>query len=188
MRTRLVLCGVWLCALAAFGGCAQKQENMVMTPPPRPAALDRLDMWVGTWDNVGEMKACNGQVMKSHSTHDVKWDLNKTLLIERLSGEMEGMGPLNGIGIYSYDCREKEFNYRYYGEHGDTMHGELDYNEKTGVWTMETKGYDPMMKMTTSGKGTFKFPDNQTIEWTWKEWDGLHLTKLFEGHGTVRRK
>ena len=175
---------------AALAGCSDKKggEQMAMTPPPRPTALDRLDMWVGMWENVGEMKACNGKVMKAHGTHDVKWDLNKTLLIERYSNEMEGMPPFNAIGIYSYDCREKEFKYRSYGEHGDTMHGELDYNEKTGVWTMETKGYNPMMKMATSGKGTFKFPDAQTIEWNWKEWDGLKLQKLFEGHGTVKRK
>ena len=159
-----------------------------MTPPPRPAALDRLEMWVGTWDNTGEMKACNGQVMKSHSSHDVKWDLNKTILIERYSGEMEGMGKFNSMGIYSYDYREKEFKYRSIGENGETMHGDLDYNENTGVWTMETKGYNPMMKMAVTGKGTFRFPDANTIEWTWKEWDGLHLGKLFEGHGTVKRK
>lgn len=187
MKKMLAWSGL-LCAACVWTGCAEKQGDMAMTPPPRPPQLDRLEMWVGVWDNSGEMKACNGKLMKTHGTHDVKWDLNKNLLIERLSADMEGMPPMNGIGIYSYDYREKEFKYRYYGEHGDTMHGELDYNEKSGVWTMKTKGYNPMMKMTTTGQGTFCFPDANTINWTWKEWDGLHLAKLFEGTGTVKRK
>ena len=186
--SKLLTCTALICAACTWAGCSQQPCETAMTPPPRPAQLDRLEMWLGNWEDVGEMKACNGKIMKSRVTHDVKWDLNKTLVIERFSGEVEGFPPINGVGVYSYDYRSKRFKYRSYGEHGDTMSGSLDYNEKTGMWTLEAKGYNPMMKMATTGRGTFCFPDANTINWTWKEWDGLHLFKLFEGTGTVKRK
>lgn len=158
-----------------------------MKPPERPRELDLLEPWLGTWQDSGEFKACGGRVIKSTGTHEISWDLDKRILIERMNADMGEMGKMAGLAIYSYDPREKEFDYRFYGNNGETSRGELDYNEKTKVWTMEVKGRNPMVGA-FAAKGTFSMLDRDTIEWTWKEWDALKLQKFMEGKGTVKRK
>jgi hypothetical protein len=180
----VVIC---ICTVAAGVGCSQQKMDMQnMKPPERPKELDQLESWVGKWEGTGEM-TMHGKVMKSDATSEISWDLDKRILVERMNETMGEM-KMSGMGIYMYNTREKEFKSAYVNNMGGTAHGELKYDDKTKSWKMTMKGRMMDGADMTTGEGTFKMPDANTMEWTWTEWDSWHLTKMGEGKGIMHRK
>jgi hypothetical protein len=170
-------------------GCAQPQRDpSSMKPPERPRELDLLAGWVGNWKDAGELKSCDGRITQTKGTHEVAWDLDKRILVERMTTDMGAMGKVNGLAIYSYNPREKQFEYQFYGNNGETSSGDMTYSEKKKDWTLRVRSHNPFTGQPTVGEGKFTMPDPNTIEWAWKEWDALKLQKHVDGKGIVKRE
>ena len=60
------------------------------------------------------------------------------------------------------------------------------FNEKTRTWHISAKGQK--YGFATSGKGTLRQIDDDTLEWTWKEYDRFGLILLADMKGISRRK
>ncbi len=156
------------------GGPAEKDE---MKPPPRPAELDMLDMFVGSWTGEGEMKMPGEtEVMKSTSSTEMKWALDKRYLVENMTMKMgEGM-EMSFIGIWTWDAKIGKYRNWWFDSFGTWGTGTSTYDKATKTWSMEAKGTDPMSGKPTWGAGSFKFTDSSTTEGTWKEWHNAKKT------------
>lgn len=170
---------------AVLTGCQKPSMEDMMKPPPRPAELDRLAMFVGTWEGQGEMKMGGSdevQVGKGVST--VKWDADNWVLIERGTFTM-GDQTHTGVGVWTWDAPAKKYRLYWFDSHGGTGLGTATYNEAANTWHVKYKGR--YGKMTTVGEGTTKIVDD-TMEWTFTEWDAWKLNKFMEMKGTSKRK
>lgn len=180
-----------LCTAAAVG-CAQpnKMDPSAMKPPSRPAELDRLEPWVGTWTISGD-GTMGGKKMTSTGTATIAWECDRRVLVERMEvtcEEMKEMGKMTGMIVYAWSPHEKEYETNYFNSMGMSADGEMKYNEATRTWHMTGEGDDPMTGAKTHWVGEMKMPDNNTMEWTHATWDAWKLKKLDEGKGTARRQ
>ncbi|MFQ5413152.1 MAG: DUF1579 family protein [Phycisphaerae bacterium] len=182
---------VMMLALGGLAGTAcmptMTIEDLKAMRPERPPELDRLNMFVGHWEGTGEARMAGlDQVLKSTGTSDITWEADRSALLERGDYEMEGLGNMKGLGLWTYDPKARKYRNAWVDSFGGLGTGTCTYNEKTGTWKMRVKSHGPMG--TTIGEGTVRFPDENTMSWTWREWDPLHLVKVFDMTGTSKRK
>ncbi|MFQ5463125.1 MAG: hypothetical protein ACE5E5_10940 [Phycisphaerae bacterium] len=124
--------------------------------------------------------------LNSQGTEEMKWEGDGWYLVQRGSYTMGGLGEMKGIGIWYWDFADKKIKNIWVDTMGTMAMGSSKYNEMTGVWHMKSKGRGPWGSST--GAGTMKFTDDDTMEWTWTEWDGLKLVKTMEMMGVSHRK
>jgi hypothetical protein len=53
---------------------------------------------------------------------------------------------------------------------------------------MSGRGRNSNTGEVTCGEGTTKFVDNNTMEWTYTEWDSWKLKKMMDMKGTSKRR
>lgn len=163
-----------LCALAGlYMGCSQNQEMSPgdMKPPPRPAELDRLSMFLGSWQGESEMHtAGSDKPVKMTGTNRCEWACEQRFLMEHFTGKM-GEGPtFTGLGMWTWDTEDKKYRSWWFDSFGNVGTGEGTYDAATRTWTMAWQGMNPATGKPTYGTGTFKLPDDKTMEYDWKEW------------------
>lgn len=186
MRTLIVATG----ALALFAtGCQPKDMNMeeMMKPPPRPAELDLLNMWVGEWE--GEMQMTmpgSDEVMNGTGTSSSRWAVDNRAVIEDFTGTMGESGNYHGHGIWTWDAKAKRFRGYMVSNFGEWGEMTARYDEETKTWHFKGKNHTP--DGTSVSEGTATMVDDNTMKWEHTEWDGLKLVKYMEMSGTSRRK
>ncbi|MCC7291014.1 MAG: DUF1579 family protein [Phycisphaerales bacterium] len=183
------MCASAFVAVSAITGCQQKAASMedMMQPPPRPAELDKLNVFVGTWESTGEMRmAGSDEVMQHKGTNTVSWDCDNRVLFERFEASMEGESPFKGIGVWSYDSGSGRYRIYWFDSFGSTNTGWATHDEKTDTWHF--KGQGNMGGKTSVIEGTARMIDKNTMEWSHIEWDSWKLKKMMEMKGTSRRK
>lgn len=179
------VCGTALLALTLLGCHKPNMEDM-MKPSPRPAELDRLAMWVGTWEGQGEMKmAGSDEVVTGQGVSTMDWDAAQWVLVEHGTYTMKDETH-TGIGVWTWDAPAKKYRMYWFDSHGGTGLGTATYDAATNTWHMKYKGQ--YGKMTTVGEGTTRFVNDNTMEWTCTEWNAWKTRKLMEMKGTSRRK
>lgn len=179
---------VWcVCSASLLAGCAeQKMDMSAMKPPARPAQLDKLEGFAGNWTSSAEM-CMGGKNMKMTGSSTIAWDCDKRVLVERATNEMEGMGKSSEMVIYSWDSDKCEYMVAYFSSMGEGNVGYMKWDEKKGAFMMRGKGKNPMTHQTTIFEMEMRMPDNNTMTFSWSEWDGLHMKKMGEGKGTAKR-
>jgi hypothetical protein len=175
--------GYLVAAAAAWGvtGCAPKltMEDMKQMQPQRPVELDRLNAWVGTWHATGTMEIAGmDEPIEFSGTNTTGWDLDGWVLVEHGDFTMADMPPHKGVGVWSYDAKSGKYRSTWSDNGGSTGYGTARYMEKSDTWTMRMRGYGPMGS--TVGKGSVKFVDANTMEWSWQEWPAWDLFGLFK--------
>lgn len=92
----------------------------------------------GAWQGTCSMWMVPGtDPIKSESTSTVSPMMDGRFYKCEMAGEMPGMGPYNGFGIYGYDNVGKKFNCTWIDNHGTGMmrgDGELSKDGKTLTW------------------------------------------------------
>lgn len=171
-----------------LAGCQKPNLQEMMKAPPRPAELDRLNDLVGRWEGAWEMKMSGEDKPLTGAGLDTfAWDADKWVLTEHTEGTM-GENTMAGTGLWLWDTQAKQYRYGSADNYGMIMTGTARYDEKTKTWHMKGGSHDTLHGHNGVGEGTLKMPDANTMEWTWTEWDGLHLIKFMEMKGTSHRK
>jgi len=190
MNTNRGWCLLGLTLVIGIGaaGC-QKKEDMskMFKTPPRPAELDRLDSFAGTWEWTGEMKmAGSDKVTPFKGTGIIAWEADNWALVEKSSMSMgDSADRMSGLAIWSYDLPRRK--YRFYGTGAmGTFSGWGTYDDKSQAWKFS--GTSEMGGQKTCGKGTMRFVDQNTMEWSQSEYAFLGLIKVMDMKGTGRRK
>ncbi len=191
-RTRLAAAVLGLVGIVTIVGCTGPQHDMAamkdMKPPPRPAELDRLEMWVGTWEGTMEMHMAGAEKpMQWTGKSVIQWEVDKHVLVERSEGDMGEMGKMIGLAVYSWDPYDKTYRSCWFDNWGCQAQGTMAYNEAKKTWSMYGKGRDACSGATTIGEGTMEVVDDNTTKWTYCEWDSWKFHKKMWGSGTMKR-
>jgi len=172
-------------------GCQASEEEMatMFEQPPRPAELDRLEAFVGTWKaDVEVTMAGSDEVHTSTGQNTTQWTSDKWMLTENWQHQMGENDTMKGASLMWWDNNSKKYRMAMtdnYGGHGTAT---MTYNEETGVWKIKGKSKDGKSGSKTRSKGTMKFVNPSTIEWVWEEYDGTGLFKIITIKGTSRRQ
>jgi len=188
-RKRMAALLLWVVAMAPLTGCMPKMtiEDLKAMKPQRPAELDRLDAFVGTWESTGECTMAGlDETVKARMTETYRWDGDGWYLVSSGMFSMDEMGDMKGTGVWMYDSKAKKYRMSWVDSMGGMAVGESRYDEKKDTWTMKGSGYGPMGK--TTSKAWFKFVDPDTMEWEWSEYGMGGLMKIMSMKGTSRRK
>lgn len=169
--------------------CQQPKMTMaeMMKMPPRAAELDQLSAFVGTWEGTSEGIAhmAGGEKVTGSGTETYVWECDKRVLLNRMQWKM-GDCTMHGIGIWRWNAGAKKFDTFWTSDFGDVGHGQAWYDAETKTWHMRGKG--DMGGHTSVGEGTMKMVDNNTMEWSWVEWNSWKTEKTMEMKGTSKRK
>lgn len=168
-------------------GCESPQpmDMSSMQPPPRAPELDKLGLLIGSWEGSGEcvMPGAEGP-MKNTGKSSITWEADRTVALERFEGSM-GESKFSGLGLWTWDPSAKKYKVFWTDNYGSQSHGEATFDEATRTWKMAMKNAGPMGN--TSGSGTTRLVDDNTMEWSYTEWNALKTKKTMEMKGTSKR-
>lgn len=191
MRKRLLT----LAGLAMFVvGCSQQHAKMDMSMPekPEPAPeLRKLERFVGTWSGEAEMVGSMAEALKREmpAGSELKfagggtWDWTMGGMYLRMDG-WHSMGDgqkMNMIEYITWDPKMQRYRSFYFSDWGEIGEGFMKLSDDGDSFTSEARMIDSKGNKST-GTGTMRFVDNNTLEWTWKESNGL------EFKGTSKRQ
>lgn len=177
------------CCIVPVAGCMPKMtiESIKQMQPPRPVELDRLEMLLGDWETEGQVvMSVLDEPMRSTGTNSARWALDKRMLVEHAELDMGPLGKMTGMSIWSWDPTIKKYRMWWFDSFGETSEAVVTYDEASETWHMKAKG--KKYGHSTSGRGTIRRIDDDTLEWTWKEYVALGLIKVADMKGTSRRK
>ena len=190
MRRRTIAQAViTLCTATLGAGCMPKMsfEDIKQMQPPRAVELDRLEMLLGDWITEGEVSmAVMDEVMRTTGTNHAVWSLDRRMVVDHADLDMGPLGKMTGMSIWSWDPSIKKYRMWWFDSFGETSEAIVTYNESTQTWHMKGKGQKYGYK--TSGRGTLRRIDDDTLEWTWKEYDAFGIIQLADMKGISRRK
>ncbi len=184
VRVALIALGV-----VAGAGCMPRMDIQAIKQmqPERPAELDRLDMLLGEWETSGEVRmAVLDEVLSVTGSNSATWELDKRMLVERAELDMGELGKMTGMSIWWWDARARRFRMWWFDSFGEISEAAVRYDEASQTWHMSAKGQK--YGHATSGRGTLRRIDENTLAWTWNEYDALGLIKLATMKGTSHRK
>ncbi len=185
-RTTTVLALVLGTVGLGLTGCMphMTMEDLKAMKPKRPAELDRLEQFVGKWQYTGECRMSGlDEPIKSGGTGQYEWAGDRGYLIGHGTMDIEPFGPTQMHEMWTYDSHDKKYRSTYVDGMGMIGMGESTYREKDQTWHMTATSYGPWGKSTM--KGTMRFADPDTMEWTMQEHQGL--MKIMEMKGTGKR-
>lgn len=182
-----------LSSLALTIGCNQPAGNMqdMSGPPPRPAELDELNPWVGTWNNSSEMTMYGPegeQKMTSTGKETARWACDNRIIVSEMEFDMGEMGKMSGLSVMTWDKKAGKYRSFWFDSWGTIGEGEMWKDAKTGEWMMKSRGSDPMTGEATAGKGSIKLIDANNMEWSFVESDSWGFKKKMEMKGTSKRQ
>lgn len=190
MTRRMMFCTIpVVCMGVLLAGCMPKMtiEEMKAGIPQRPAELDRLNAFAGNWQGEGEAKfSFLDEVIKTSATSEANWEGDGWYMVSRGMFNMGELGDMTGLETWTYDTHSKKFRSTWVDSFGSVGIGSAKYDEKTDTWYMRATSHGPWGKATS--KGTVKFIDENTMEWTWTEYAMGGLMKTMEMKGTSRRQ
>ena len=83
------------------------------------------------------------------------------------------MRGMEGLEVWNWDNKAKTYRTWWFSSMGDAGQGTARYDEESGEWHTSGVGTNPMTGKTGYGQGTIKMTDDNSMEWTWKEWDNM---------------
>lgn len=162
-------------------------EELGSFEPQRPAQLDKLDMLLGSWETVGEVEmAILDEVVHTSGTNEAKWSLDRRMIVDHAELDMGPLGKLTGFTVWTWDEAIGKYRMWWFDSMGEFAEGIVTYDESSKAWQIKTTG--SKYGYSTSGRGTIRQIDGDTLEWTWREGDGWGLMRLADMRGVSTRR
>lgn len=185
-RFRILACGSAVLAMLTVG-CAPKmtQAEMKAMMPERPAELNALNAFVGTWEYSGtaDMDMLSDGPMTMSGEMNTRWGGDGWYLVSEATMRMGDLEPMKGLETWTYDSHSKVYRSSWVDTMGAVGYGEATHDPDDNTWDYKATGHTPFGK--SSMKGHMRFIDADTIEIQWAEYMGL--MKTMEMKGTSRR-
>ena len=180
-----------LVALTAVGCMPELTiEMMKEMKPERPSELDKLNLFVGTWETTSEMNFPGmDEPMTGTGTMTAEWDVDRWVLSQHGEFHMGEMGTMHGLELITWDASSKKFRTVWHDNFGTIGHGSAKPCSCCGThWKMKAMSSGPWGTMFAAGGVDF-IGDNKS-EWTWSEWPWWDVFRLFQVDmtGTSTRK
>jgi hypothetical protein len=184
MALGLILAGTLLV------GCQQPKMTweQMWEQPDRPAELDVLNQFVGTWQQTAHMecKFIEGPY-DGTGVGTAKWDADGWALVWHFDYNAPDGSVMRGVETWVWDAKAKKYRTYALDNYGYMMQGTAKYDADTRTFKSSWKGRNLLEGKTTKGSGTMRFIDDNTVEWDFSMWDGWHLVKIMEMSGTMTR-
>lgn len=162
-------------------------EEMKAMMPERPAALDKLNMMVGTWAHEGTARfAAMDEPLKMTARTTAKMAGNGWYLVESGTYSMPGFDDMYGMTIWTYDMGRERFRVTWVDTMGSQAHGTATYDEDDNEWKMRIENDTPFG--TSTAYATVQMIDEDTQKWTWTESAFFGLIKIMDMDATVKRQ
>ena len=180
-----------ICMLSTLiTGCQQSQSQPMNPadmgkPAPRPAELDRLNAFIGSWEGTMEVKDPSGKITKGTGRSTSTWEAEKRVALERFEGTM-GEEHMSGVGLWSYDTKSGNYQMFWTDSYGNQAHGTGTYDEASKVWHMRSTMENPQKGTKMKEEATLKFTDPNTMEYASTMTVGGKV--VMEMSGTSKRK
>jgi hypothetical protein len=178
-----------LAATCLMAGCASHEMDMEdMAMPQRPAELDQLNAFVGTWVGTAEMTMAGmPEPIKMTSTWTGSWNADKWLLIGNAAFDTGDGNMMNMHEVWAWDAKAKKFRNWWFGSGGEYGHGTSEHEGRMTLWTTRADGKNFMTGKKTRGTGITVFTDPNTMRWEWLERD-MWGRMVMQMTGTATRK
>ncbi len=162
-------------------------KTVLAKMPKRAPEMDRLEMLAGEWTTQGNVKMMGlKDTMKTKGQNSATWECDGRFLVERSHFDFGELGPMSGMSIWTWDGDIGKYRMWWFDGFGETATGTATFDEKSDIWHIKTKGKNGWCSIIS--KGTIKKIDEQTLEWTWDQWDGWHIFRIGEMRGLSKRK
>ncbi len=183
-KLHFVFLGIFFSTL----GCIPKMsvEEIREFQPERPAELDRLSMFLGDWETRGtiELAMLDEPIATSGRNH-AEWTLDGRAVEDKSELEMGPFGHVKGKTLWAWDAALGKYRMWWFDTLGETSEVVATFNQRTDTWHMKAKGQK--YGRHTSGSGTIRRIDENTLEWTWNEASASGLIRFAKMRGTSRR-
>lgn len=184
---------VWACSMAVAGfvsGCASCGFDIELVKsriPVRPAELDRLNALAGKWRTEGEVRMLGlAEPIRTMGRSEAGWECDRRLLVERSQFDMGALGPMSGVSVWSYDPRAGTYEMHWFDSFGESAKGWARYDERRREWRMRVRGRNAVTDIVADG--TIRIIDDDTVEWTWKQYDAWHIIRFADMKGRSVRE
>lgn len=189
MYVRTVLIGACAILFCLLAGCQQPAMSEMMQQPERPAALDKLNAWVGTWKGEATMTVPKtGEQMTMTGTSESRWAADDWLMVEEATMTMEGGEEMKGIGVWAYDSKIKKYRFWWFTNWNMVAEGTAWYDADENEWVMHGKSRDLASGHAWKSRGKAKFVHPNTVEYESAEYVGLIPMKIMEMEGVSQRQ
>ena len=189
MRSRVI--SVWIRALACLlgpVGCVPSLtiDDMKAMKIERPAETDRLRLLAGRWESIGTAKIAGLEedLVITGRSHG-QWHTDRWVLVNEDVFTLGTLGDMKALTVWRWDARSKRYRTTWFYNDGSTGTGSARYDEKTKTWHLRTKGRGPWGGL--KGKGTITHIDEDSVRWTWREWDSTGLVEIMSFEGISKR-
>lgn len=186
VRLRLTFAILIATGTVTLFGCTMPKMTMDefrAMQPEKPAELERLNMFVGSWTTEGTGTfAMLEEPVTFTGENTFEWSDDGWCLVNNETMEMADMDPMGGIGLWTYDPGKGKYVSFWAGSWGSGT-GDAKYDDETGTWHMRGFSSTPQGKSTMTG--TVHFVDDDTSEWTFTE--SMGLMKIMDMTATSRR-
>ena len=180
----------WIVPVAVLlaGGCATSRVDFSgIVRPARAPELDAYNTFVGSWTWEAEMLNAEEPDRLWNGTAEWRWTLDDRCLEGNMSSKSRNT-EFTATGIWSWHPRSKKYIWSMFNNWGYPQEGTASYDDVTRTWKMRytSVGLDGT---TSYGRYRITVVDDNTLEWTLKEWaDPIHLVTKIEMKGVYKRK
>lgn len=175
--------------LSGAVGCVPRLtiDDMKAMKIERPAEIDRLRLFAGKWTSTGtaRLAGLEDELVISGTSHG-KWHTDRWYLVNEDVFTLGELGDMKALTVWRWDERSRRYRSTWFYNDGSTGTGFARYDEKTKTWHLKTRGRGPWGRL--KGKGTITYIDDNTVEWTWREWDGSGLVEIMSFQGVSKRE
>jgi hypothetical protein len=173
---------------AALAGCQKPDMSEMMQAPARPAEMERLAQFVGTWEVTGTMKmAGSDESTTGQGTSTVGWGADGWVLVEQMEYTMGQDQKMHGTGVWWWDGQAKVYRNQWYDSFGSVGEGTIRWDDDAQTWRMKGKSCSSVDGSRTVGEGWIRFEGPNRQNWHWTEWNSWKTKKLFEMDGVSKR-
>lgn len=161
-------------------------EQISQFQPEKPVELRRLDMFLGEWETNGtiEMAVLDEPIVTS-GRNRAEWMLDGYVLEDKADLDMGPFGRMKGTTLWTYDSAIGKYRMWWFDTLGETSAVVAAFDERSQMWRMKAAGQKYGRR--TSGRGTIRRIDENTLEWTWDEASASGLIRFAKMHGISRR-
>lgn len=177
-----------LIALCCSTACMPKMsvEQIAAYQPERPAELDQLDMLLGEWETTGTIElAVVDEPITTSGRNKAQWTMDGRVLEDQADLDMGPFGRVTGKTLWTWDPSLQKHRMWWFDSLGETSEVVATFDPRTQTWKMKAKGQKYGRR--TSGSGTIRRIDDNTLEWTWNEASASGLITFAKMRGTSRR-
>jgi len=121
-------------------------------------------------------------------TDVVTWSLDKRYVMEHMTMTMGDGKVMKGLGVWTWDPRAKRFRTWWFDDWSGYGTSVASYCPECRTLCFKGNTKNMAMGFKTVGEGCFRFIDDDTMEWNWKERIPWTPFTVMEMSGTSHRQ